>query len=132
MILSIAPLYAGFFGLMLVLLSWRIVRLRHRFNVRMGDGGHTELMAAVRAQGNLIEYLPTSLVLLMLLEIMGFSPHALHFLGLMLVVARVLHIYGINEPSGASLSRKIGTRMTWAQIALSSLSCMAGAFGVAF
>jgi uncharacterized protein len=89
-------------------------------------------MAAVRAQGNLIEYLPTALILLLLLEIMGFSPHILHLLGLLLVAARILHVYGINEPSGASLSRKIGTRMTWAQITLASLFCLAGAFGIAF
>lgn len=130
--IAITPLYAGFFGLLLILLSWRITSLRSKYEIKMGDGGHTELTAATRAHGNLIEYLPTALLLMIIVEMQGFSPWVLHTLGLQLVTARVLHLRGVNDPSGKSKNRKIGTRLTWIQIALSSLLCIAGKFGITF
>jgi uncharacterized membrane protein YecN with MAPEG domain len=126
------PLYAGFFGLLLVFLSWRVVNLRNRYQVKMGDGGHSELTAAVRAYDNLLEYLPTALVLMMMLEFLGFNTLVIHVLGLWLVGARLLHLKGIQEPSGASKSRRIGTRLTWVQMAATAIFCLIGSFGFTF
>lgn len=129
---STTPLYAGFFGIMLVVLSWRIVRLRNKLQIKMGDGGHEELIAATRAQGNLIEYLPTALILMLAAEFAGFQPIIIHALGILLIAARLLHIKGINDPSGKSKGRKIGTRLTWLQMTIASALCILGAFGVNF
>ncbi len=129
----ITPFYAAFFGLMLVVLSWRVTKLRKKYSGhKMSDTGHNELTAAVRAQGNLIEYLPLALFLMALLENMGTSQPLLHLLGLLLIVARLLHLHGLNEPSGNGTGRRLGTRLTWAQIAIASLLCFAGAFGMNF
>lgn len=129
---AITPLYGAFFGLLLVFLSWRIVELRNKFQVKMGDGGHSELTAATRAQGNLIEYLPTALVLMLMLEFLDFSGWVVHSLGILLIVARLMHLKGINDPSGKSIGRKLGTRLTWIQITVASLLCLAGTLGHAF
>jgi uncharacterized membrane protein YecN with MAPEG domain len=129
----ITPVYAGFFGIMLVMLSWRVVKLRRKYDSsKMKESGHNELTAAVRAQGNLIEYLPISLLLMWMLETMQFSGWIVHGLGILLVVARLMHVHGLNEPSGNGAGRKLGTRLTWLQIVIGSLLSFAGAFGVIF
>lgn len=126
----ITPFYAAFFGIMLVALSWRVTKLRQKYSgPKMSDTGHNELTAAVRAQGNFIEYLPLALFLMALLENMNTSSLVLHLLGLLLIVARLLHLHGLNEPSGNGPGRRLGTRLTWAQIAIASVMCFAGAFG---
>jgi uncharacterized membrane protein YecN with MAPEG domain len=125
----ITPAYAGIFGITLVLLSWRVVRLRNKLQVKMGDGGHTELTAATRAQDNLLEYLPMALILMFMLEVMATSAVAIHALGLLFLLARFLHLLGIREPSGSSMKRKIGTRLTWLMLLAASALCIAAAFG---
>lgn len=128
----ITPLYAGLFGIILVYLSWRIVHLRNKYQIKMGDGGHSALIAATRAQGNLVEYLPTSLVLMLMLEFLATSAWILHGLGIWLLLARLLHLKGIKDPSGTSIHRKIGTRLTWAQIVVAALLCIIGSLGRVF
>lgn len=133
-LIFITPLYAGFFGIMLVVLSWRVVRLRRKYDShphhKMNESGHNDLTAAVRAQGNLIEYLPTALLLMWMLETMQFSPWLIHGLGALLIVARLLHVRGLTAPGGNGAGRKLGTRLTWAHITACSLLGFSGAFGV--
>ncbi len=130
----ITPIYAGFFGIMLVLLSWRVtkLRLKHEDNKALRDSGHNELTAAVRAQGNFIEYLPLALLLMWMLETMQFSPWLVHVLGILLIIARLMHVHGLNEPSGAGIGRRLGTRLTWLHIVICSLLAGAGSFGIIF
>jgi uncharacterized membrane protein YecN with MAPEG domain len=131
-IVFITPIYAGFFGIMLVLLSWRVTRLRRQYEGnKMRDTGHNELTAAVRAQGNFIEYLPLALLLMWMLEMMQFSPRLVHGLGAVLVIARLMHVHGLNEPGGDGITRRLGTRLTWAHIAACSALCFTGSFGFA-
>ncbi len=127
----ITPFYAAFFGIMMVVLSWRVTKLRHKYSGhKVSETGHNELTAAVRAQDNFVEYLPLALLLMLMMENVGTSPYMLHLLGMLLVGARMLHLHGLNEPSGNGPGRRLGTRLTWAQIAISSLLCALGAFGV--
>lgn len=129
----ITPIYAGFFGIMLVLLSWRVTRLRRAYeSSKMRETGHNDLSAAVRAKDNFVEYLPTALLLMWMLETMQFDPKTVHVLGIVLIVARMIHLHGLKDPSGESVTRKFGTRLTWLQIGVSSLLCFAGSFGFIF
>ena len=127
----ITPVYAGFFGMLLVALSWRVARVRRKYDGSiMKDSGHSELTAAVRAQSNIVEYLPLALLLMWMLENMQFSPWLIHALGALLVTARLLHLHGLNEPSGNGIGRRLGTRLTWLHITICSLLGFAGALGV--
>ena len=130
----ITPIYTGFFGIMLVILSWRVTKLRLKYDgPKMRDNtGHNELTAAVRAQGNLVEYLPLALLLMWMLETMQFSGWLIHGLGVFLIFARLLHLHGLNEPSGNGVGRKLGTRLTWLHIIICSLLGFAGSFGMVF
>lgn len=128
----ITPFYTGFFGIMLVILSWRVTKLRLKYEGKMSETGHSEMTAAVRAQGNLVEYIPMALLLMWMLEEMHFSPWMLHGLGILLVAARLLHIHGLSDPSRAGPGRKLGTRLTWLHIVICSVLGTACAFGKIF
>lgn len=126
----ITPIYAGFFGIMLVLLSWRVTKLRllHEGH-KTRDMGHNELTAAVRAQGNFVEYLPLALLLMWMLETMQYTSIIIHGLGALLIIARLMHVHGLNEPSGNGIGRRLGTRLTWTHIAICSVLGFIGSFG---
>lgn len=127
----VTPLYAALFGVLLVFLQWRITHLRSKYQTtRMQEEGHSEMAAATRAVGNLVEYLPMALLLMILAEAQDTAPAVLHGLGLTLVAARLLHLKGLKDPSGKSPLRLLGTRLTWAVIVVTSLICVAGSFGV--
>ncbi len=126
------PIYAAALALLLIYLSWRVVNLRNKYQIKRGDGGHEELMGTVRAHENLIEYLPTALLLMLMIEMLGFSAWIIHVLGVLLLIARLLHLKGIHEPSGASKNRRIGTRLTWLQMTLSAGLCIYGSLMSAF
>ena len=118
---SIVLFYAALLTLLLVALSLRVVTLRRRHRVGIGSGKIKPLERAVRAHANFCEYVPIALILLLLIEWSGEVPvWALHFLGLTLLVGRVLHGVGLNQTEGASRGRFIGTLLTWSMMLIGS------------
>ncbi|MCA1780541.1 MAG: MAPEG family protein, partial [Xanthomonadaceae bacterium] len=67
------------------------------------------------------EYVPIALILLLLMEWSGeVPPWTLHFLGLTLLVGRLLHGVGLNQTDGISRGRFIGTLLTWSMLLIGS------------
>ncbi len=130
----ITPVYAGFFGILLVVLSRRVTNLRRKYESsnKMRESGHNELNAAVRARDNIVEYVPYALLLMWMLETMQFSAHLIHGLGILLVVARMAHLHGLSQPGGDGFGRRLGNNLTWAHIIICSAFCFSGAFGFVF
>ena len=128
----ITPLYAAFFGILLVILSWRIQKLRLKTQPRMNEETHSEMTAATRAQSHLIEYTPMALLLMLMAEFQETSPFLLHALGLTLVAARLLHLKGLKDPSGKSPLRKTGTRLTWLVLVIGSITVAVGSLRFTF
>ena len=109
----ISAAYAGVLALVLIALSWRVVIMRRRFKVGMGDEGHEPLGCAIRSHANFTEYVPICLILIVLLELNGATETVLHVLGSTLVVARVIHAWGLGKNKGLSFGRYYGTAATW-------------------
>jgi len=109
----ITSLYAALIGILLIILSFNVVIRRAHTKVEIGHGDNDYLLKAIRAQANLIEYAPISLILLFLTELNGASFILLNFSGVVLVVARILHAIGLYRHSGRSFSRFLGTNLTW-------------------
>jgi len=105
----ITALYAGLLALLLVLLALRVVRLRWKFRVGLGDGGEKAMIRAIRIHGNATEHVPIALLLLLVAELNQTGPTLLHACGAVLVVARVLHALGLGKSAGASWQRAAGT-----------------------
>ncbi len=95
----ISSLYAAMLALLIVWLSLRVIKLRREKKVRLGDGGEPELQAAIRAQGNATEYIPISLILLVLLELSGAHVALVHSGGIAVLVGRILHARGLLTES---------------------------------
>ena len=117
----VTPLYAGLLGLLLVVLAFNISRYRVGLKISFGDGGHPALKRAIRAHANLIENAPLALILLLSVEVQGFSAPVVHALGVTLVIGRVLHAFGLSRNEGASVGRAGGILLTWVMILAASL-----------
>jgi uncharacterized protein len=121
----ITSLYAALLALLLCALSVRVLRLRRQLKVKVGDGGHASLQRAIRVHGNLAEYLPMALLLLLLLELRGTPASALHAFGGLLTAARFAHAVGVSR-----VDERLGWRIAGVSVTLSLL--IAGALGLLF
>lgn len=125
---AVSALYAGLLGVLLLVLSYRVSMYRRRHGVSLGDGGRKDLHAAIRVQGNFVEYVPTALILLVLVDLSGWPPGAVHGLGAALFLGRVLHAQGLTaNPDGKSFGRLTGILLTWLMLLVSSVLLVMGA-----
>jgi uncharacterized protein len=91
-------------GLLLTLLSLNISRLRLRHRVSFGDGGHKDLLLAVRAHGNTLEQALLFLVLAWAYHALpGHSGQLVSASALLFVTVRTVH-------AGATLARQFRLR----------------------
>lgn len=90
----ITGLYAGFLGLFLALLSIRVIGLRgnpvFKFMAFRNFGDET-LQRAIRGHGNLAEFAPIMLIMMLIAETNGASSVTLHSLGGIFLVGRLAH-----------------------------------------
>lgn len=129
---QIVLLYAALLGLILVYLSYRVVSYRVKYKVGIGDGGHADLARAIRVQGNFVEYVPIALLLILFVELAGFSAWVVHVLGVTLLAGRIWHARGLGASSGRSQGRFVGTFSSWFTISSAAILCLLAFYGVTF
>jgi uncharacterized membrane protein YecN with MAPEG domain len=95
MSLPITSVIAGIFALLMVPLSLQISMRRTKVKVAYGDADDRDLRRKIRAHGNFIEYAPTALIVLALVELAGTSAWFVWGLGGLFVLGRVLHAIGM-------------------------------------
>ncbi len=110
--LLITPIYAAIFALIMVGLSFYVIKMRYKHRVSLGDGGNQEMLKAIRAHGNFTEYVPIALILLVLLELNGESAVVLHGFGSAMLVGRLCHAPGLNS-RGTTIFRQLGMVLTF-------------------
>ena len=108
----VTMLYAGLLGLMAIAVAFPAGSPRGKLNIPIGDGGHTELIRAMRRQANFIEWVPLVLVLIGLLEVSGVGKTAIHVLGAGLVVARACHALDFRADTMQAPGRFVGAAGT--------------------
>lgn len=118
---AVTPLYAALLGLLLLGLGLAVVRLRRKYAVLTGDGGHADLARAMRVQANFVEYVPLTLILLFMLEMSRQPVWALHPLGAALFVGRLLHAWGYLATARLSFGRALGIGLTWIVLAVTAV-----------
>jgi len=119
---AIIGLYAGLLGLIYLTLSFRVVSLRRKHGIGLGDGGNADLQQVIRAHANFSEYVPICLILLSLLASIPVNLLALHVAGGVLVISRALHALGLTQESGRSFGRYWGTVLTWSLLLILSIA----------
>jgi uncharacterized membrane protein YecN with MAPEG domain len=95
----VTALYGALNTFLMVALGVNVSRVRGKYKVWRGDGGHAELLNAIRAHGNNVEHVPVALFLLLVAELCGGSPTALHVFGGALLLARLAHAFGLIKTS---------------------------------
>jgi len=117
----ITALYAALSALLLVALAVRVSVTRGQQKVDLGDGGKEVMLRAIRCHANAMEYIPIILILMLFLEMRGSAPWFLHVAGVTLIVARLLHAYGLMQSSALTPGRLAGTSLTWLLIVVLAL-----------
>jgi uncharacterized membrane protein YecN with MAPEG domain len=77
-------------------MAWRVVKFRRSSRTAWGDGGNADLLRVIRGHANFAEYVPLALLMLALLELGRISIYVLHALGILLLVARIIHACGLS------------------------------------
>jgi hypothetical protein len=117
--IPITAVISALLALMLVAISVRVTVLRTRKKIDFFDGGDPELGRAIRVQGNFIEYVPLTLVLMGLLEGMGVAAWFVYVFGAVLLVGRIAHAWGLY--ANVFAGRVVGTTANWILLALGAL-----------
>lgn len=113
MILPITLTITGAAALLNIWLARRVGQMRMAHKVSIGDGGNEALIARMRAQANFVEYTPFVLILIGLIELAEGSRVWLWVVGVVYILARICHGFGMDRPRPDPLRlRMIGTITT--------------------
>jgi uncharacterized membrane protein YecN with MAPEG domain len=118
---------AGLLGLLVAALTVNVGLMRGRKKIFLGDGGDPEMLAAIRAHANLIEFAPLCLLLIYIAsDFYGFWVTA--GLSAVLLVARMLHAGGMLDmiPRG----RMLGAMATTSILAITSILIAVAGFNL--
>jgi len=113
MSVPITAIYASLLAILYIVLSYRVVQRRLKFQVGIGAGQSAELERAIRIHGNFAEYIPLALLLLAFFESGGGPAWAVQLAGAGLLIGRVLHAIGLTQTAGRSPGRFAGVVVTW-------------------
>lgn len=122
--MMVTPLYAGLLVLWLVLLSVRVIQRRGSEKISLGDGGNPRMVRVIRGQANFTEYVPLALLLMAMLELTRYSIYVLHVLGIMLLIARLLHGYALSFTEHFHFGRVAGASLTFLVLAIEAALCI--------
>ncbi len=122
----VTPVYAALFALLLVILSFRVLLMRRKLGVGVGNGDNIKLERAIGAHANFTEYVPIALLLLFFLESGGATVITLNVLCAILLLGRIIHAYGVSQVDENYRFRVLGMVMTLGVIISSSLRLLTG------
>ena len=107
---SITAAYLAVLALLYAALAIRVVQLRRRNRAGFGDADNAELRSAIRAHAHFAEYVPIIALMAAMLEISGLPAMSVHVLMGALLIARLLHPFGMHAKPG-TLQFRVGR--TW-------------------
>lgn len=108
MAFQVTALYASILAVAAIVLSIIVSTKRGKFGVAIMDGGHPELALWMRRHGNFAESVPFVLLLMALAEARGMPATWLHVVGILLLVARLIHVFGLSVDRPADPFRIAG------------------------
>lgn len=112
---------AALFALLYVGLSVRVIRLRRATRIPIGASGSDALERAIRVHGNFAEYVPFTLVLLLLLDLQRAPWPVVPLLGVLLLAGRCLHAFGVSRANEDYRFRVTGMALTFGTIITAAL-----------
>ena len=125
----VTGLYAGLFALALIFLIGNVARLRMKHRVSLGTGQNEILTRASRAHGNFIETVPMALIVMAVAELGGAALWFIHVLGVLMVLGRISHYFGLTTGKGYGRWRVTGMVLAMIVYLLGGLMIMLLAAG---
>jgi uncharacterized membrane protein YecN with MAPEG domain len=91
------------------LVLWmRVSAIRSAVGCSIGDAGDMKLLQKIRQHGNFIEWVPLTLLLMMLAEAQGTDSIWLYAAGALLVIGRLAHPFGLKVDNAGHPLRYVG------------------------
>lgn len=107
----VTAFYAALIGLLAAFLTVQVIVNRVKLKVDDVDGGKVEMRRVIRAHANFAEHAPLILILMGAAELGGSPKYAIHVLGAVLVVSRLLSAWGLSHSLGQSFGRQAGASL---------------------
>lgn len=126
---TITLIFAAALGLLNLWLGVRVSQIRISRKVSIGHGDVPGMEARMRSHANFNEYVPIALLLMLLIELNAGASRGLWVIGALLVVARVLHPFGMDRPA-PNPYRAGGAMLTWAVLVALVVWAILLAYGV--
>ncbi|WP_420139044.1 MAPEG family protein [Sphingomonas sp.] len=126
---TVTLIFAAALGLLNIWLGVRVSRLRFQHKILVGDGDLPTIEKRMRAHANFNEYVPIALILMLLIELNVGPSRILWGLGALLVVARVIHPIGMDQPKSNGY-RAGGAMLTWGVLAALIVWAILLAYGI--
>ncbi|XOJ89219.1 MAPEG family protein [Methylophilaceae bacterium Uisw_097] len=122
--LLITAFFSSILALIFYKLSINVIRLRRKYKVSLGSSKkHKDLDQAIRAHGNLSEFLPIGLILLACLEVNHLPKIIVFMCGLFFLIGRYLHATSFLKEEIDSSNRVLGMKIThWSIILMAILN----------
>jgi len=103
-------------------LSFRVIFVRRGERISLGDGDNPALRARVRVHANFAEYVPLSLLLMLMTELLGGHSVLVHALGLMLLIGRAAHAWGVSQHPQIMILRQVGMVLTFLSLLVAAMA----------
>lgn len=108
MSLEITSIYAMPLAVLMIVLWMNVTKTRASMGVSIGNNDDVGLHEKIRRHGNFIEWVPMVLLMMMIAEMRGGNAAALHVAGILLVIGRVVHPFGLRHDNPSHVLRIIG------------------------
>ena len=122
--LIITAFFSSILALIFYKLSINVIRLRRKYKVSLGSSKkHKDLEQAIRAHGNLSEFLPIGLILLACLEVNHLPKIVVFLCGLFFLIGRYPHATSFLKEEINASNRVLGMKIThWSIILMAILN----------
>ena len=111
--LPISTLFVTGMGILFLILSIQVMRRRTVAKVSLGDGGDEGLIRSSRGQGNLVEYAPFMMSLVVVAELQGGYPWVIGAAAAAFFIGRLGHGYALSFTDKSVLGRGGGIVLTF-------------------
>lgn len=108
MLLTTTTLYVLPLIVIWMTLFMRVTSTRSAIGCSIGDAGDVKLLQKIRQHGNFIEWVPMTLLLMVLAEAQGTEAIWLHAAGALLVIGRLAHPFGLKIDNAGHPLRYVG------------------------
>jgi uncharacterized membrane protein YecN with MAPEG domain len=111
--LRVTSIAVALLAIILIRLSFSVIKFRSKNKVSLGSGGHEDLERAVRAHGNFAEYVPIGLLMIGCLELNGAPWWLVALPAASLTIGRLIHAKGIQDAPPKFARRILGMQLTF-------------------